>query len=206
LGTSVHAVVEHLAHLEENGNKVTEKVAFELLDKEWIANSFKSETEANQAKEKAREMLKTYLSWKDANPNTVVSAEQKFTITIGGIPIKGSIDRVEKTPQGEYEVIDFKTGSVSESNNSIKDNTQMNIYAIATEMLYQKPPKKTSLFYLKKNKIISNNIEPSPLEEFRRTMENKVNLILQEEFNATPSFEACRSCDYQNICDKKKIR
>ena len=206
LGTSVHAVVEHLARLEENGNEVTEKVAFELLDKEWIANSFKSETEASQAKEKAREMLKTYLSWKNANPNTVVSSEQKFTITLDGIPIKGSIDRVEKTPQGEYEVIDFKTGSVSESNNSIKDNVQMNIYAIATETLYQKLPKKTSLFYLKKNKIVSNNIELSPLEEFKRTMEVKVNLILQEEFNATPTFEVCRSCDYQSICDYKKIR
>ena len=38
-------------------------MAFEILDKEWISSSFKSETEANQAKEKAKDMLKTYLNW-----------------------------------------------------------------------------------------------------------------------------------------------
>jgi CRISPR/Cas system-associated exonuclease Cas4 (RecB family) len=82
----------------------------------------------------------------------------------------------------------------------------MNIYAIATETLYKKLPTITSLFYLKKDKIISNNIEKSSVQEFKRSIEDKVKLILEEEFTATPSFEACRSCDYQNICDNRKIK
>ena len=60
LGTSVHAVVEHLTRLEKDGINITEEIAFEILDKEWIISSFKSETEANEAKKKAKEMIRTY--------------------------------------------------------------------------------------------------------------------------------------------------
>ncbi|MGC2427250.1 MAG: ATP-dependent DNA helicase [Nitrososphaeraceae archaeon] len=206
IGTSVHAVAEHITQLEIDGVNITEEIAFEILDKEWIISAFNSETEANQAMEKAREMLKTYLKWKSANPNKVVAAEQKFTIEIGEIPIKGSIDRIERTLEGDYEVIDFKTGSVKESKASIKDDIQMNVYALATEKLYGVLPKNTFLFYLKKNKIVVNKVESSHVGNIRKSLEDMVNSILREEFEATPSFEACRNCDYQTICDSKKIR
>jgi DNA helicase-2/ATP-dependent DNA helicase PcrA len=169
-------------------------------------NSFRSETEANQAKDKAKEMLKVFLSWRVTNINKVISTEQKFSIDIAGIPINGSIDRVERDPDGDYEVIDFKTGSVYESNKTIKDNIQMNIYALATEKLYKKLPAKTTLFYLKKDKIIRNNIELSFVERAKQEIEKNIHSIIREEFEANPSYASCRKCDYQSICDSKITR
>ena len=52
-GTSVHAVAERITQLESEGVEITEQIAFEILDKEWIISSFKSETEANQAKDQS---------------------------------------------------------------------------------------------------------------------------------------------------------
>ena len=206
LGMSVHAVAEHLTQLQKDGSDITEEIAFQILDKEWVISSFRSETEANQAKKKAKDMIKTYLKWSSANPNIPLAAEQKFTLDIGGIPFNGSIDRVERTPEGEYEVVDFKTGSVYETKNSIKDNFQMNVYAMAAEKLYGKLPRNTSLLYLKKNKTVTCKIEVPQLAKIKKVLEEKVNSILEEEFNPTPSFEACRKCDYQMICDSKKMR
>ena len=82
----------------------------------------------------------------------------------------------------------------------------MNVYALATEKLYGVLPKNTFLFYLKKNKIVVNKVESSHVGNIRKSLEDMVNSILREEFEATPSFEACRNCDYQTICDSKKIR
>ncbi|HET7241806.1 MAG TPA: PD-(D/E)XK nuclease family protein, partial [Nitrososphaeraceae archaeon] len=115
-------------------------------------------------------------------------------------------DRVERTSDGEYEVVDFKTGSVYETKNSIKDNFQMNVYAIATEKLYGKLPRYTSLFYLKKDKIVTNKIEVPQLAKIKKILEEKVHSILEEDFKPTPSFEACRKCDYQMICDSRKMQ
>ncbi len=141
MGTSVHAVAEQLTQLEIDGIKITQEMAMEILEKEWISNSFKSETEANQAKEKAKEMLNTYLDWHTKNLNLAIAAERKFTLEIAGIPFNGSIDRIEKTPSGDFDVIDFKTGGVYETKKTIKDNIQMNIYALATEKLIRKTTK-----------------------------------------------------------------
>ena len=80
----------------------------------------------------------------------------------------------------------------------------MNVYALATKKLYGKLPKKASLFYLKKDKLITNYLEFSKLEKVLKVLEEKVNLILDEDFHATPSFEACRKCDFWNICESRK--
>jgi DNA helicase-2/ATP-dependent DNA helicase PcrA len=204
IGTSVHAVAEHLTELQKEGTAPTEELAFEILAKEWNSNAFQSETQENQAKEKAKEMVRTYLKWISENPNTPVAVEQRFQIEIGGVPFNGFIDRVEKTPNGEFEVVDFKTGAVYENSKSIKENPQMNIYALGTEKLYGKLPKKTSLFYLKHDKIVHNEIESSQVEKVKGTIEEKVKAILNEEFEATPSFQVCRNCEFWDICDQKE--
>ena len=64
------------------------------------------------------------------------------------VPITGSIDRVEKAFNNELEIIDFKTGGVYENNKSIKENPQMNIYALAVQKRYGKLPTRASLFLL----------------------------------------------------------
>jgi DNA helicase-2/ATP-dependent DNA helicase PcrA len=205
LGTSVHAVVEHLTKLEKDGVEITEEIAFDILDKEWIIGSFKTQTEASEAKSKAKNMILTYLKWRSTNLNSVVEAEQKFNIEIGKVPFNGSIDRIEKTPDGDYEVIDFKTGGVYETKNSIKENFQMNVYAMAAKKLYGKLPRKASLFYLKKDKIISNNIDLQQVNSVQKILEDKVNSILAEDFRPIPSYDTCRRCDYLNICDSRKV-
>jgi ATP-dependent DNA helicase UvrD/PcrA len=204
IGTSIHSVAEHLTELQKDGTELTEELALEILSKEWNSNAFQSETHENQAKEKAKEMVKTYLRWIKENPNTPIAVEQRFTIEIGGIPFNGFIDRIEKTPDGEFEVVDFKTGSVYENNKSIKENPQMNIYALGTQKIYGKLPKRASLFYLKHDKIVSNEIEKENVERTRKVIEENVKAILNEEFKATPSYQVCRNCGFWNICDQKE--
>ena len=147
-----------------------------------------------------------YLKWQTKNLNTDIATEQKFKIELSGIPFNGSIDRIERTPTGDYDVIDFKTGSVYETKKSIKDNIQMNIYALTTEKLYEKLPRTTSLFYLKKDKTITNKVKSVYVYNVRKTLEEKVNSILREDFKASPRYDICRKCDYQVICDFKKVR
>jgi DNA helicase-2/ATP-dependent DNA helicase PcrA len=101
LGTSVHAVAEHTTKMQLEGIALSGALAAELLKKEWNANSFQSETQERQAKEKAKAMLGTYLQWLSTNPNYPVAAEAEFTIEMAGVPFHGFIDRVEQRPDGE---------------------------------------------------------------------------------------------------------
>ena len=204
LGNSVHAVAEHLTKLQMEGTEPTEKLAFEILAKEWNASSFQSETQENQAKEKAKEMLKTYLKWISENKNSPVAAEQPFRIEIEGVPFTGVSDRIEKTPDEKFAVVDFKTGGVYENSKSIKEDPQMNIYALGVEKQYGELPEKASLFYLKHDKMVDNEIEKSQVESVKENIGGIVKSILNEEFEATPGYQICRNCEYWSICDQKE--
>ena len=201
LGLAVHAVAESLTKMEKDGTKPTEEIALELLDKNWDSNAYRSKKKEQEDLTKAKEMIQTYLKWISENPNKAVDVEKRFKIEIAGVPVTGSIDRVEKTPSGEFEVIDFKTGRIYETKNSIKENTQMNVYALAVDNLYGKLPEKTSLFYLKEGKILENSINTDNLERVKSNLENITKLILNEEFEAKPEKNACYNCGFRSICD-----
>ena len=206
LGTAVHAVVEHLTKLQMEGTKPTKDLAWDILEKEWNVNSFDTEIQENQAKEDAKTMIITYLKWVSENKNTPLAVEQPFKIEIEGIPFNGFIDRVEKTPDEKFTVVDFKTGGVYETNKSIKTNPQMNLYALGVQKQYGEIPVNTSLFYLKHDKIVNNPVEESQVKSVKEDIGNIVKSILNEEFDATPSYQVCKYCEYTNICDKKEIK
>lgn len=201
LGLAVHAVAESLTKMEKDGIQHTEEIALELLDKNWDSNAYRSQKKEKEDLAKAKEMIQTYLKWISESKNKAVDVEKRFKIEIAGVPVTGSIDRVEKTPSGEFEVIDFKTGGIYETKNSIKENTQMNVYALAVDNLYGKLPEKTSLFYLREGKILENPIKTDNLERVKSNLENITKSILNEEFEAKPEKNACYNCGFRSICD-----
>lgn len=205
MGTAIHAVAENMTKLQKDGKEPTEEIALEILDKQWDTSSYRNQrTKENQDKDKSKEMVKTYLEWAENNPNKPVDVEPKFQIKLNDVTISGKIDRVEMTPNGDYEVIDFKTGYAYKNKNTIKEDVQMNIYALGTEKLYGKLPKKTSLFYIKDNKLVPHFIEKEALDDFKEGLSEKIESIFNEEFDAKPEFRKCSRCDYASICDAKE--
>jgi|CXWL01.1.fsa_nt_gi DNA helicase-2/ATP-dependent DNA helicase PcrA len=206
MGTAIHSVAENLTKMQKDGLKPTEKLGLEILEKQWDPSSYRNQrTKESEDRVTSKEMIKTYLEWSEKNPNTPVDVEAKFKIILNDVTISGKIDRVEMTPNGDYEVIDFKTGYTYKTKNTIKEDVQMNVYALGTEKLYGKLPTKTSLFYIKHNKIVTHFIEEEKLNEFKEKLSEEVESIFNEEFPAKPDSWKCSRCDYATICDEKEL-
>jgi DNA helicase-2/ATP-dependent DNA helicase PcrA len=86
-------------------------------------------------------------------------------VGVGVAVVKGFIDRLERTPEGPYVVVDFKTGSSMESKNTIRDNIQMNVYCLAVKNKFGKLPARASLLYLKKRKMVDYVPDPQHFEQ-----------------------------------------
>ena len=67
----------------------------------------------------------------------------------------GHIDRMDRTPDGDYEVFDYKTGKSMLTGKSIRKDIQMNLYSLAIEDLYGKLPASANLLYVRKEKKLS---------------------------------------------------
>ncbi|MDF2424645.1 MAG: PD-(D/E)XK nuclease family protein, partial [Nitrosopumilus sp.] len=140
LGSAVHKVAELVTKKQIEGIEPTEKLAFDILEKEWRSDTYETKTKEKQDYELAKQMVITFLEWAKSNPNKPTEVEKMFKIKIGDMPFIGFIDRVEVTPEGDYEVVDFKTGYNYENKKSIREDYQMNVYALGVEKVYGKLP------------------------------------------------------------------
>ncbi len=206
MGNAFHKVAEILAGVEKQGRKPTYKEALEVLEKTWNSHSYLGEPKKKEQEDRqmVEKMLQTYISWLESNENTLVDVEKDFQLEFEGVKITGNIDRIEKTPEGKYHIVDFKTGKSIPSGiaKNISEDIQMNLYSLGVEKLYKELPERTSLYYIRNEKMIPYNVDKSKVMEIKKQLEEYTKSILNEEFDATPG-NPCRNCDYRDICDYK---
>ncbi|QLH04214.1 hypothetical protein C5F49_01975 [Nitrosopumilus oxyclinae] len=206
MGNAFHKVVEILAGIEKQGRTPTYEEALNTLEKTWNSNSYLKKPKKKEAEDRqlVENMLQTYISWLESNPNTVVDVEKEFQLEFEGVKVTGNIDRIEKTPEGKYHIVDFKTGKSIPSGimKNISEDLQMNLYSLGVEKLYNELPERTSLYYIRNQKVIPYDVEQSKVTQVKKQLEENTKSILNEEFDATPG-QPCRNCNYNDICDFK---
>ena len=205
LGTVIHAVTEEMANEKKKGQSLSKEKGMEKLKEKWIFRSFQNQSDENQAMGRAEQMVDTYVKWEKETPNKLVETEIPFEVKIGEITFTGRIDRLEKNKDGKYEVIDFKSGSSVKSRPKAREDPQLNIYAKAVEKLKGELPAKASLFYVEKDKMVEYEVSKESVELALEQITQLTQEILKENFEATPSFQACKFCSYQTICDAKIV-
>jgi DNA helicase-2/ATP-dependent DNA helicase PcrA len=206
MGTAVHSVIELLSKQQLEGETPTKEGALELLNTCWSSDAYASRTHELEDRIKAEAMLDTYLAWQAANRNTIIAAEKRFQFPLNGRKVKGFIDRIERTPDGEYVVIDFKTGSKPSSltKNSVLSDIQLNLYSLAIRELFGRLPKRASFYYIKDDKMVDYFPTEETVGAFAETAISIISAVCMERFEATPSFQTCRFCDYADLCGVKE--
>jgi DNA helicase-2/ATP-dependent DNA helicase PcrA len=150
--------------------------------------------------------LESYQKWSSSNPNEIVALELKFTTYIGGFKINGLIDRVEKTPDGEYVVVDYKTGK-GKTKVDAPNSPQLNLYALALKENpdFGKYPVKAMFFFVEKpegEQFIEYDVDPEKIQEVKSILEGYVAAIQEKKFDATPGMKTCEWCEYSDICEE----
>jgi RecB family exonuclease len=83
---------------------------------------------------RAIKMLERFARYHAASTRTVVGAELNFTIKVGRAEIRGSVDRIEVDADGNFYVIDFKTGKTMIKKEEAKSNLQLACYQLAVAL------------------------------------------------------------------------
>jgi DNA helicase-2/ATP-dependent DNA helicase PcrA len=130
-----------------------------------------------------------------------LKAESRFEFPFDGHKIKGRIDRLERTPSGDLEVIDWKTGKSIPTRKEVDEHLQLHLYGFAIEAKHGKLPRTASLLYLEKNKLMTISFDKQRMDAFKVRLRQDIDNIMNEEFEPTPTYQTCRFCDYQSICE-----
>ena len=170
-----------------------------LLDAGWRRGGFGDSEEERQFRAKATQALVRYHDRFRDDEAEPVWFERSFQFRIGPHLLRGRVDRVDKLPEGGYELIDYKTGR-PKSAAQLRDDVQLSLYAVGAREAWQLEAPQQAYYY-----VLDDAKVPVPRTEEDRdwiteTVFEVADGILGQGFEPTPSYAACSVCDYRIAC------
>ena len=218
-GTIIHSALKFM--FERNPLYPTIDEIVDFYSKAWGETAVKiawvSESEKERKEkiyfEEGLKMLKNFYKKNSPWNFNPVELESRFMVevldeengnkhTLGGI-----MDRLDKDPSSDfYEIIDYKTSKKMPPEDSLADNLQLGLYALAVKKRWpslKDEQIKLSLYFLKHNEKISIAASPENLDRVKRRILTTVKEIEKRletgDFTPLPG-PLCDYCGYRNIC------
>ncbi|MBP1908575.1 ATP-dependent helicase [Methanolobus bombayensis] len=201
VGTDVHAVYEQMSKLNMQGETPDISKARELLDSRWNPSGFSSETQEHQEYDRMQRMLDFWMDFEIANPNETVEVEEWFDLNLDGAKFGGYIDRIDRTPDEDYIVIDYKTNKNPYPKKKLSEDIQIALYCLAVKEKYGRLPVQAGHMYVNPDVAEMRLIDVSEegVEAVVERVREIVDRILIEDFEVREE-PNCRFCDYKGIC------
>jgi DNA helicase-2/ATP-dependent DNA helicase PcrA len=215
-GTTMHAVLKDFYLKIRDGEKPTEKLILNLLDKSWVHEGYANKVQEKKFLEKGKDYLRGFLK-EGFNPEIKTAVlEQPFTVPLRNVPRKGAvpsslkiggkIDRVDVLPGGVIEIIDYKTGATIPTQKEVDKNLQLSFYALAatkipTEPLGKLPDKvKLSLYFLDSQEKITTTRTKEDLEKAIEEIFKVRDEIERSDFKCSGHMFCQNKCEYSLFC------
>jgi DNA helicase-2/ATP-dependent DNA helicase PcrA len=171
-----------------------------LLDASWRRGGFGESEEERQLRGKAVLALTRYHDRFQTSESEPLWFERAFAFKLGPHLLRGRVDRVDRLPGGEYELIDYKTGR-PKSATQLVDDVQLSLYAVGAREAWRLDSSQQAYYYvLDDQKVAVPDDRADRLEWIQDVAMEVAAGILSQGFEPTPSFAACSMCDYRLVC------
>ncbi len=170
-----------------------------LFEAGWRRTGFGSSDDELQYRDRAVAALARYHERHQRERSEPVWLERSFNFQIGSHSLRGRVDRVDKRPDGSYELIDYKTGERMGAR-KLADDVQLPLYRLAAREAWQLDATQGSYWYVLADERVQAPVAPDDAERVERTVLDVAGGIEAQDFEPRPSYEICSWCDYRLIC------
>jgi RecB family exonuclease len=173
-------------------------------DRAWLAEGYTSPEEEARYKTLGRELLLRYYERLVRDRPHPVAVEEHLEARWNGIPVHGYIDRIDRTPAGGLDIVDYKT-SRELSGEDARDSEQLSIYQVLVESNYTEPVEGLTLYHLRS--LTPHRVPPrapGALLALHDRMGTVADGIRTEAFEPTPG-RHCSRCDFQSRCPEFRL-
>lgn len=208
-GTLVHRALE-LLHAEPAQNRTIE-AGLNALDRAYTELAPTPDfTDLLLGREGEQELLddserlvRRYFEIEDPTAVRAIGLELRLEVTVGGLTLRGIIDRLDLDADGELVVTDYKTGRPPSVQYEQSRLNGVQFYAFLCEQLFGRRPAAVQLLYLSEPLAIVTR----PSEQQVRFLPKRVNAVFEaveracrtDDFRPRPG-ALCASCFYQTWC------
>src|SRR6476659_1185017 len=199
-GILIHNVLERFhKEGEDQGSEEGLRRLMDLFGAGWRRTGFGSSDDELQFRDRAREAMRLYWEREGEAEGEPVWLERKFDIRIGEHHVRGRVDRVDRLPGGDHELIDYKTGE-RKSEADMESDLQLALYRLAALEVWDLEANTGSYYYERDAEKVAAPIGPDDAERVERTVLQVGEGVLGQDFEPRPSPTVCGWCDYRLIC------
>jgi DNA helicase-2/ATP-dependent DNA helicase PcrA len=170
-----------------------------LLDAGWRRGGFGDSEEERQLRGKAtRALIRYHERFQDESAEPVWF-EKSFSFRMGPHLLRGRVDRVDRLPDGSYELIDYKTGR-PKSAAQLAEDVQLSLYAVGAKEAWELEAAQQAYYYVLDDEKVPVDRTAHDREWIEATVLEVAEGILGQGFEPTPSWTACSMCHYRIAC------
>jgi putative RecB family exonuclease len=209
-GTLVHTALERLFWEHPAGSR-TPEAARAALDRAWddlqgdaeYVELGLSDEGAADFRADAEVLLANYFRIEDPDSVHPIGVELGLEAELGGMVLRGIIDRLDLTDEGELVVVDYKTGRAPSAQFERSRLNGVHTYALLCERVLGRFPSQVKLLYLRDPLAIV----ATPTEQSVRGHRTRTTAVWsaieraceREDFRPRPS-GLCKFCHFQELC------
>jgi DNA helicase-2/ATP-dependent DNA helicase PcrA len=194
-GIVVHQVLER--YHGRGGTELSELQ--DLLQASWRRSGLAGEADEARLWARAEDAMARYHARTAAESSQVVWLERGFEFRLGAHTLRGRVDRVDRHPDGNYELVDYKTGR-PRTPEQLREDVQLQLYAVAAVDAWGIDVPRQSYHYILDDVKTPLDAEGEERDKITEVVERVGAAILAQDFEPTPSYETCAICDYQLTC------
>ncbi len=161
-GTLVHSALERLFWRHARGERSPAAASAELAaawedlqtDPDYLGLGL-TDPEASAFREEAEALVANEFRLEDPDDVTPVGIEVTLEARLGDLRLRGIIDRLDRTPDGELVVIDYKTGRAPSPAFEQSKLLGVHLYALLCEEVLGRRPVEVRLLHLKEPTVIT---------------------------------------------------
>ena len=195
-GILVHQVLERF-HAAGGDSELSDMMG--LLDFGWRRGGFGGTEEERQLRGKAVAALTRYHERFQEESAEPMWFERSFSFKLGPHLLRGRVDRVDRLPDGGYELIDYKTGR-PKTRAQLKEDVQLSLYAVGAREAWQLEAATQAYYYVLDDEKVPVQRDDTDRDWITETVMEVADGILSQGFEPTPSYAACSMCDYRIVC------
>ena len=169
------------------------------LDETWDPRVYRSEKEERAYRGHAREVLTAYHRDNASSFRVPVALEQRFQIDVDGVTVSGVIDRMDRHPDGAYEIIDYKTSRRLPPRKYVESDLQLSIYYLAAWEVWGIVPERLTLYFLLPGQPMTVTRRAEDLAATRARIAAVAEGIRAGSFGPREN-RLCDWCDHQALC------